>query len=93
MLKKIAAFFITLATDKEPVGGEELQDVCTKWSRNQLAKGPRRAELKLLMDQGIPREQIIHLAYDDVANNYDNPFKGQLFNVPITADVSEATLS
>ena len=45
------------------------------------------------MDQGIPRDQIIHLAYDDVANNSMNPFKGQLFNVPITNDVSEATLT
>ena len=48
--------------------------------------------VKLLMNQGIPRDQIIHLAYDDVAYNSMNPFQGQLFNVPITDDVSEATL-
>ena len=49
--------------------------------------------VKLLMDQGIPRDQIIHLAYDDIAYNTDNPFKGQLFNKPIENDVSEATLA
>ena len=49
--------------------------------------------VKLLMDQGIPRDQIIHLAYDDIAYNSSNPFPGQLFNVPITDDVSEATLA
>lgn len=49
--------------------------------------------VKLLMDQGIPREQIIHLAYDDIAYNSMNPFQGQMFNTPITNDVSEATLT
>ena len=27
-------------------------------------------------------ENIITLMYDDVANNSNNPFKGQLFNKP-----------
>merc|ERR1712232_1236171 len=31
---------------------------------------------------GIPESQIILLAYDDIANNKENPFKGQMFNKP-----------
>ena len=46
--------------------------------------------VKIMLENGIPRDQIIHLAYNDIANNYRNPFKGQLFNKPIYADVSEA---
>ncbi len=38
--------------------------------------------VKIMMENGIPRDQIIHLAYDDVANNRSNPFPGQLFNKP-----------
>ena len=44
--------------------------------------------VKIMLENGIPRDQIIHLAYNDIANNYRNPFKGQLFNKPIYADVS-----
>ena len=43
--------------------------------------------VKIMLANGIPRENIIHLAYDDIANNRENPFKGQLFNKP---DVSGA---
>jgi len=38
--------------------------------------------VKIMLANGIPRENIIHLAYDDIANNRENPFKGQLFNKP-----------
>lgn len=31
---------------------------------------------------GIPEDQIIHLAYDDIANNSRNPFPGKMFNKP-----------
>jgi len=38
--------------------------------------------VKIMLENGIPRENIIHLAYDDVANSRSNPFPGQLFNKP-----------
>lgn len=38
-----------------------------------------------MMANGIARENIIHLAYDDVANARANPFPGQLFNKPTEA--------
>ena len=38
--------------------------------------------VKIMLENGIPRENIIHLAYDDIANNTYNPFPGQLFNKP-----------
>jgi len=38
--------------------------------------------VKIMLDNGIPRDQIIHLAYDDIAQNRMNPFPGQLFNKP-----------
>ena len=41
--------------------------------------------VKIMLENGIPRDQIIHLAYNDVANNFRNPYKGQLFNKPTAA--------
>ena len=41
--------------------------------------------VKIMLENGIPRENIIHLAYDDIAENYRNPFQGQLFNKPTAA--------
>lgn len=40
--------------------------------------------MKLLLDNGVPRDHIIHFAYDDVAYDRDhcNPFPGKLFNKP-----------
>ena len=38
--------------------------------------------VKIMLENGIPRENIIHLAYDDIADSRKNPFKGQLFNKP-----------
>ena len=43
--------------------------------------------VKIMLENGIPRDQIIHMAYDDVANNRYNPFPGQLFNKPTAAGV------
>ena len=34
------------------------------------------------MENGIPAEQIIVIAYDDVASCVSNPFRGKLFNKP-----------
>ena len=36
---------------------------------------------------GIPEENIIVMAYDDIANDEENPFKGQIFNKPNGEDV------
>ena len=38
--------------------------------------------MKIMLQNGIPRDQIIHLAYDDIADNIRNPFPGQIFNTP-----------
>jgi legumain len=40
-----------------------------------------------MKSNGIPEEQIILMAYDDVANNSQNPFPGKLFNKPDGEDV------
>ena len=36
----------------------------------------------ILIKQGIPAQNIILFMYDDVANSWQNPFKGKLFNKP-----------
>ena len=41
----------------------------------------------LMKKNGIPEDQIIMMAYDDVANDPENPFPGQLFNKPNGQDV------
>ena len=40
--------------------------------------------VKLLLDNGIPRDHIIHFSYDDVAYDIEhlNPFPGRLYNKP-----------
>jgi len=43
--------------------------------------------VKIMMENGIARENIIHLAYDDVANSTNNPFPGQLYNKPTAKGV------
>ena len=48
--------------------------------------------VKIMLANGIPRDHIIHLSYDDVANSSYNPYPGQLFNKPITGSVSQAEL-
>jgi len=35
---------------------------------------------QIAIKNGIPASNIIHLAYDDIANSNENPFKGKLFN-------------
>jgi len=37
---------------------------------------------QIMKKNGIPEDQIIHVNYDDVANNSKNPYPGQLFNKP-----------
>lgn len=43
----------------------------------------------LLLEQGIPEEQIIVMAYDDVAWDDENPVPGKLFNKQEGQDVYE----
>jgi legumain len=38
-----------------------------------------------MIKNGVPADQIIHLAYDDIANSGSNPFPGQIFNKPTAA--------
>lgn len=42
---------------------------------------------KVLVEKGFKKENIIVMAYDDIANNSRNPFKGQVFNKPNGPDV------
>jgi legumain len=37
---------------------------------------------QILIKNGIPANRIITLAYDDIANDGNNPFPGQIFNKP-----------
>lgn len=42
---------------------------------------------QILKRNGVPENQIITLAYDDIANSTVNPYKGQVFNKPNGQDV------
>ncbi|KAI6205030.1 Legumain [Aphelenchoides besseyi] len=42
---------------------------------------------QVLKDHGVKAENIITLAYDDIANDYENPFPGKVFNQPNGQDV------
>jgi legumain len=42
---------------------------------------------QVVKSKGIPDENIIVMAYDDIANNARNPFPGKLFNKPTAAGV------
>ena len=42
---------------------------------------------QVLIQHGFYPENIITLAYDDIANNSENPFPGQIFNKPNGEDV------
>jgi legumain len=37
---------------------------------------------QIMKKNGIPEDQIITLAYDDIANNRQNPFPGKVYNQP-----------
>lgn len=37
---------------------------------------------QLLKKNGFAQDRIITFAYDDIANNIKNPFKGKVFNKP-----------
>ena len=41
----------------------------------------------ILVNNGMPSENIIVFAYDDIANYPQNPFLGQIFNHPDGSDV------
>jgi len=40
---------------------------------------------QILRKNGIPANRIIHIAYDDIARNSQNPFPGKIFNKPTAA--------
>jgi legumain len=40
---------------------------------------------QIMRHNGIPASNIIHLAYDDIANSSSNPFPGKVFNKPTAA--------
>lgn len=42
---------------------------------------------QIMKNNGIPEENIIVFAYDDIAQNSQNPVKGQIFNQPNGKDV------
>ena len=42
---------------------------------------------QIVKNNGIPESNIIMMAYDDIANNSENPFPGKLFNRPDGQDV------
>ena len=46
----------------------------------------------ILRNHGMPAEQIITFAYDDIANNRRNPFPGKVFNKPDGPDVYEGVV-
>ena len=41
----------------------------------------------VLRNNGIPESNIIMMAFDDIANDTENPIKGKLFNKPNGQDV------
>jgi len=44
---------------------------------------------QIVKKNGIPEDQIIMFAFDDVANNSENPFPGKIYNKPNGQDVYE----
>jgi len=40
---------------------------------------------QIVRKNGIPEDNIITMAYDDIANNFENPYPGKLFNKPTKA--------
>lgn len=38
--------------------------------------------VRLLMENGVARDHIIHLSYDDIAYHEANPFPGAIYNEP-----------
>lgn len=47
---------------------------------------------QILIGQGLLPEQIIYMAYDDIANNASNPLPGQLFNRTNGPNVYDASV-
>ena len=50
ILKKIASFFVTIATENEPENNTELLDTLQKWHDNRLADAPKETELNFLLE-------------------------------------------
>ena len=48
--------------------------------------------VQIMLKNGIPRDHIIHMAYDDIADSRHNPYKGQIFNAPLDKDVTQAEI-
>lgn len=46
----------------------------------------------IMIKNGIPKENIIVFAFDDIANYIENPFPGQLFNKPDGENVYNASI-
>lgn len=50
VLKKIASFFVTLATTREPEKNSDLLEILQKWHDGQLIDAPTEYPLQVLMD-------------------------------------------
>ncbi len=64
---------------------------CDKWAvlvagSNTYSNYRHQADVyhayQILKKNGFPQDRIITFAYDDIANNIKNPFKGKVFNKP-----------
>lgn len=65
--------------------------VCDNWAilvagSNTYANYRHQADVfhayQVLRKQGFPQDKIITFAYDDIASDIKNPFKGKVFNKP-----------
>ena len=50
--------------------------------KNYRHQADTHRAVKIMLENGIARENIIHMAYDDIASSSENPYPGQLFNQP-----------
>jgi legumain len=64
---------------------------CDKWAvlvagSNTYSNYRHQADVyhsyQILKKNGFPQDRIITFAFDDIANNVKNPFKGKVFNKP-----------
>lgn len=64
---------------------------CDKWAvlvagSNTYSNYRHQADVfhayKILKKNGFSQDRIITFAFDDIANNVKNPFKGKVFNKP-----------
>ncbi|XP_046709102.1 legumain-like [Silurus meridionalis] len=66
-------WFLLAAGSKDWVNYRHQADVCHAY--------------QVLHQNGIPDEQIVVMMYDDIAYNHENPFPGNIINVPKGPDV------